>query len=98
MFRPPKRMRVFQHEPDMKLYHQFKVLDKQLDNMSKMWLKAQSPEEASLVGTALRDYRAGMVKVLEADGEEAQKEATADLSRIMSEFYAKYQEMQPQRM
>lgn len=84
-----------QQDPDFGLYQQFGSLDKQLARISKMWLSAKTPEEATLVSSTIPAYRAGMVKALQAETAEAQQSAMSELTTLMNEFYAKYQAMQP---
>lgn len=84
-----------QQDPDFELYQQFGSLDKQLTRISKMWLSAKTPEEATLVSPTIPAYRAGMVKALQAETAEAQQSAMSELTTLMNEFYAKYQAMQP---
>lgn len=63
-----------------------------------MWLTAKSPEEAALVSETISSYRAGMVKVLQAETVEAQQSAMGELTTLMQQFYSRYQAMQPQPM
>lgn len=87
-----------QQDPDFVVYQRFGSLDKQLSRISKMWLTSKTPEEASLVATTISSYRAGMVKVLQAETVEAQQSAMAELTTLMNGFYSKYQAMQPKPM
>lgn len=89
---------ALQQDPDFGLYQRFGSLDKQLARISKMWLSAKTPEEAALVSSTIPAYRAGMVKVLQAETVEAQQSAMSELTTLMNEFYAKYQTMQPKPM
>lgn len=89
---------ALQNDPDFGVYQRFGSLDKQLARISKMWLSAKSPEEAALVSSTIPAYRAGMVKVLQAETVEAQQSAMSELTTLMNEFYAKYQAMQPNPM
>ncbi len=85
-------------DPDFSLYKLFDHYDRQLAHISKMWLSAKTPEEAALISSTIPAYRAGMVKVLQAETAEVQQSAMAELSTLMNEFYAKYQAMQPTLM
>lgn len=87
-----------QQDPDFVVYQRFGNLDKQLSRISKMWLTSKTPEEANLVATTISSYRAGMVKVLQAETVEAQQSAMAELTTLMNGFYSKYQAMQPKPM
>lgn len=87
-----------QQDPNFGVYQRFGNLDKQLSHISKMWLTAKTPEEASLVAETIPAYRAGMVKVLQAESTEAQQSAMSELTELMNDFYSKYQAMQPQPM
>lgn len=87
-----------QQDPNFGVYQRFGNLDKQLSRISKMWLTAKTPEEASLVAETIPAYRAGMVKVLQAESTEAQQSAMSELTELMNDFYSKYQAMQPQPM
>lgn len=86
---------ALQQAPDFGLYRRFGALDKQLGRISKMWLTAKTPEEATLIASTLSDYRAAMVRALQADTEESQQSALSELTTLMNDFYAKYQGMQP---
>ena len=83
-------------DPDFPIYQRFGSLDKQLGRISKMWLTAKSPEEARLIAETIPAYRAGMVKVLQAETAESQQSAMAELTILMNGFYAKYQAIQLQ--
>lgn len=85
-------------DPDFGLYQRFGALDKQLGRISKMWLTSKSPAEASLVASTITSYRAGMVKVLQAETAESQQSAMSELTTLMNDFYAKYQGMQPKQV
>lgn len=87
-----------QQDPNFGVYQRFGNLDKQLSRISKMWLTAKTPEEASLVAETIPAYRVGMVKVLQAESTEAQQSAMSELTELMNDFYSKYQAMQPQPM
>ena len=89
---------ALQQDPDFRLYQQFGSLDNQLSRISKMLLTSKSPEEAALVSSTISSYRAGMVKVLQAETVEQQQSAMAELTKLMSEFYPKYQAMQPKQL
>ncbi|MBD5327920.1 MAG: JAB domain-containing protein [Bacteroides sp.] len=89
---------AIQQDPDFLIYQRFGSLDKQLGRIAKMWLTAKSPEEAKLIAETIPDYRAGMVKVLQAETTEAQQLAMAELSTLMNGFYNKYQSMQQEPM
>ncbi len=89
---------VLQQDPDFRLYQQFGALDQQLGRISKMWLTAKSPEEANLVASTITSYRAGMVKVLQAETAEEQQKSMQELTTLMTDFYSKYQAMRPQPM
>lgn len=84
---------MLQQDPDFGLYQRFGALDKQLGRISKMWLTSKSPAEASLVASTITSYRAGMVKVLQAETAESQQSAMSELTTLMNDFYAKYQGM-----
>lgn len=86
---------ALQQDPDFTLYQRFGSLDKQLGRISKMWLTSKTPEEANLVASAVTSYRAGMVKVLQAETVESQQSAMKELTELLNEFYSKYQAMQP---
>lgn len=87
---------ALQQDPDFTLYQRFGSLDEQLGRISKMWLTSKTPEEAALIASTIPAYRAGMVKVLQAETVENQQSAMSELTTLMNEFYSKYQAMQPQ--
>lgn len=89
---------ALQQDPDFGLYQRFGALDKQLGRISKMWLTSKSPAEAALVASTITSYRAGMVKVLQAETAESQQSAMSELTTLMNDFYAKYQDMQPKQV
>lgn len=89
---------MLQQDPDFGLYQRFGALDKQLGRISKMWLTSKTPEEAALVASTITSYRAGMVKVLQAETAESQQSAMSELTTLMNDFYAKYQGMQPKQV
>lgn len=89
---------ALQQDPDFILYQRFGSLDKQLGRISKMWLTSKSPAEAALVASTISSYRAGMVKVLQAETVESQQSAMSELTTLMNDFYAKYQDMQPKQV
>lgn len=89
---------ALQQDPDFTLYQRFGSLDKQLGRISKMWLTSKTPEEAALVASTITSYRAGMVKVLQAETVESQQSAMSELTTLMNDFYAKYQGMQPKQV
>lgn len=89
---------ALQQDPDFILYQRFGALDKQLGRISKMWLTSKSPAEAALVASTITSYRAGMVKVLQAETVESQQSAMSELTTLMNDFYAKYQGMQPKQV
>lgn len=89
---------MLQQDPDFGLYQRFGALDKQLGRISKMWLTSKSPTEAALVASTITSYRAGMVKVLQAETAESQQSAMSELTTLMNDFYAKYQGMQPKQV
>lgn len=86
---------ALQQNPDFTLSQRFGSLDKQLGRISKMWLTSKTPEEANLVASTVTSYRAGMVKVLQAETVESQQSAMKELTELMNKFYYKYQSMQP---
>ncbi|MDE6345380.1 MAG: hypothetical protein K2L55_01755 [Muribaculaceae bacterium] len=87
---------ALQQDPDFTLYQWFGSLDTELGRISKMWLTSKTPEEAALIASTISAYRAGMVKVLQAETEETQQSAMSELTTLMNEFYTKYQAMRPQ--
>lgn len=87
-----------QQDPDFGLYRRFGQLDGELDRISKMWLTAKTPEEAALVASTISSYRAGMVKVLQAETVESQQSAMSGLTTLMNDFYTKYQGLQPEQV
>ena len=89
---------MLQQDPDFGLYQRFGALDKQLGRISKMWLTSKSPQEAALVASTITSYRAGMVKVLQAETAESQQSAMSELTTLINDFYAKYQGMQPKQV
>lgn len=89
---------ALQQDPDFILYQRFGSLDKQLGRISKMWLTSKSPAEAALVASTITSYRAGMVKVLQAETAESQQSAMSELTTLMNDFSAKYQGMQPKQV
>lgn len=89
---------MLQQDPDFGLYQRFGALDKQLGRISKMWLTSKTPEEAALVASTITSYRAGMVKVLQAETVDSQQSAMSELTTLMNDFYAKYQGMQPKQV
>lgn len=89
---------MVQQDPDFGLYQRFGALDKQLGRISKMWLSAKSPQEAALVASTITGYRAGMVKVLQAETAESQQGVMSELTALMNDFYAKYQGMQAKQV
>ena len=86
---------ALQSDPDFGMWQRFGSLDKQLGRISKMLLESKSAEEAGLLRETIKGYRAGMVKVLQAETAEAQMSAMGELTKLMNDFYAKYQGMQP---
>lgn len=89
---------ALQQDPDFILYQRFDSLDDQLGLISKMWLTSKSPQEAALVASTITSYRAGMVKALQAETAESQQSAMSELTTLMNDFYAKYQDMQPKQV
>lgn len=89
---------MLQQDPDFGLYQRFGALDKQLGRISQMWLTSKSPQEAALVASTITSYRAGMVKVLQAETAESQQSAMSELTTLMNDFYSKYQGMQPKQV
>jgi N12 class adenine-specific DNA methylase/predicted nucleotidyltransferase len=83
-----KAYATLQQNPDFKLYQRFHTLDNNLTNLSKMWLEAQTPEEASLITETIERYRAGMVQALKDGTPDSDKK----LSDLMQSFYGKYQQ------
>ena len=75
-------------------YGLFKTYDKGLGDLAKMYLSAKTPDEATLCRQAVLDYKAAMVKVLDAPDEDARAEAIGDLGNVMREFAEKYAPMQ----
>ena len=69
---------ALQQDPDFTLYQRFGSLDKQLGRISKMWLTSKTPEEAALIASTIPAYRAGMVKVLQAETVENQQSAMSE--------------------
>lgn len=86
---------ALQQNPDFTLSQRFGSLDKQLGRISKMWLTSKTPEEANLVASTVTSYRAGMVKVLQAETVESQQSAMKELTELLNDFYSKYQALQP---
>lgn len=89
---------ALQQDHDFALWQRFGSLDKQFNRISKLWFTSKTPEEASLVKNAITSYRAGMVKVLQAETVEAQQSGMKELTDLMNEFYSKYQALHPQPM
>ena len=89
---------ALQQNPDFTLSQRFGSLDKQLGRISKMWLTSKTPEEANLVASTVTSYRAGMVKVLQAETVESQQSAMKELTELLNDFYSKYQALQPKQV
>lgn len=85
-----------QKDPNLVVYRQFEALDKQLSKMSMMLLQSKTPEEAALLNETIKEYRAGMVKALQAETPEAQQRAISELTTLMNDFSAKYTSMRQQ--
>lgn len=85
-----------QKDPDLVVYRQFGALDKQLSKMSTMLLQSKTPEEAALLNETIKEYRAGMVKALQAETPEAQQRAISELTTLMNGFSAKYTTLRQQ--
>lgn len=86
---------ALQADPDFRMYQQFGALDKQLTRISKLYFDAQSPEEAVLIRDAIVGYREGMVRVLQAETAEAQQTQMGELTKLLTEFSQKYQQLHP---
>ena len=88
---------ALQQNPDFGLYQRFGSLDKQLGRLSKMWLSAKTPEESALIGATIPAYRAGMVRVLQAETmERAIGKELTKLTKLMNDFYGEYQSLDAQ--
>ena len=85
-----------QKDPDLVVYRQFGALDKQLSKMSTMLLQSKTPEEAALLNETIKEYRAGMVKALQAETPEAQQSSISELTTLMNGFSAKYTTLRQQ--
>lgn len=85
-----------QKDPDLVVYRQFGALDKQLSKMSTMLLQSKTPEEAALLNETIKEYRAGMVKALQAETPEAQQSSISGLTTLMNDFSAKYTTLRQQ--
>lgn len=92
-----RAMEELRQDPDFGLYQLFGQHNPQLNHLSKMWLKSQSPEEAQLVANAIADYRAAMVKALQAADEEERQAALEELSMIMTVFNNRRKALRPKR-
>ena len=75
-------------------YQMFKQMDGNFDKIVKFYLGAKTPDEAALCRQAVLDYKAGMVKVLQAPDAATRAEAMNSLGNVMQDFSQKYAPMQ----
>lgn len=75
-------------------YQMFKQMDGNFDKIVKFYLGAKTPDEAALCRQAVLDYKAGMVKVLQAPDAATRAEAMNSLGNVMQGFTQKYIPMQ----
>lgn len=77
-------------------YQVFGKLNTQLNKYTKMYLDAQTPEEAELCKKAIVDYKKTMVTALDAKDGDRLAESLEDIEKVMVEFNEKHQAMQAQ--
>lgn len=75
-------------------YQMFKQMDGNFNKIVKFYLGAKTPDESALCRQAVLDYKAGMVKVLEAPDAATRSEAMSNLGNVMQDFTQKYVPMQ----
>ena len=90
-----------QQDPDYSLYELFSGgeygynLDRELGELTKLWLKSKSVEEADLIADAISSYREGMVEALQAETNGEREETLKCLEDLLEEFYAKWERLRP---
>ena len=90
-------------EPELRVHDLFAGtgqgdgLDKQLQDLTKVWLGAESAEEATLAARAIPAYRKGMVKALGAKSEAERNAAFAELNMLLTRFYEEYERLRERR-
>ena len=72
-------------------------LDKQLQDLTKVWLDAESAEEASLAARTIPEYRKGMLKALGAKSEAERTAAFEELNMLLTRFYEEYERLRERR-
>lgn len=81
-------------EAQWQTYQLFKSMDTSLDKMVKMYLESKSAEEAELCKRAILDFKAGMVKALQAKDDDSRAKIAKELEATMKEFSDKYAAIQ----
>ena len=75
-------------------YQMFKQMDGNFNKILKFYLGSKTPDESTLCRQAVLDYKAAMVKVLDAPDAATRVEAMGNLGNVMQEFTQKYVPMQ----
>lgn len=75
-------------------YQMFKQMDGNFNKIVKFYLGAKTTDEATLCRQAVLDYKAAMVKVLDAPDAATRAEAMGNLGNVMQEFGDRYGRMQ----
>lgn len=81
-----KARAALREDPDYGLYGRFGKLNRDLNELTKRWLKAESQEEAAAAAKAITAYRAAMVRALDAETEDERQSAREETGRIISAF------------
>ena len=80
-------MTEIQKDPkSLSIYQRYTSMDRQLDKLAKMYLKAKSAKEMIAYKKMMITYRDAMAKSLEAKGEAAQEKAMADMEDLLEGF------------
>ena len=75
---------------DGSFYKTFKACDKVLDNLAKKYLASRSSAESALCRETLLHYKAGMVRLLDAEDSVSRDEAMRYVSDLMDDFRERY--------
>lgn len=87
-------MTEIQKDPkSLSIYQRYTSMDRQLDKLAKMYLKAKSAKEMIAYKKMMITYRDAMAKSLEAKGEAAQEKAMADMEDLLEGFAEEQAEM-----
>ncbi|WP_454895320.1 ADP-ribosyltransferase-containing protein [Alloprevotella tannerae] len=87
-------MTEIQKDPEsLSIYQRYTSMDRQLDKLAKMYLKAKSAKEMIAYKKMMITYRDAMAKSLEAKGEAAQEKAMADMEDLLEGFAEEQAEM-----